>query len=738
MSNQDTTILIVDDRLQNRKLFKILLKPEGYRIFTAASGKEALSFIARTPPHLILLDVMMPEMDGYTLAKILKADKATNNIPIIMVSAQDDHNARLAGLDSGAEDYLTTPLDRAELLLRVRNLLRLKSYSDFLENHSNVLEQEVQSRAADLYRFRAAMDVTVDAIFLLNRSSMRFVEVNATACTMFGYSREELLSISPELLDIRPLQQLQDSYDAVISNQHPNVLTETKMLRKDGSRTEVDVRQHAHKVGEDWIVVNVVRDITERKEAERRLHRMAHYDALTGLPNRLLFYETLGKILIHATKNGYQVAVLFLDLDHFKNVNDTLGHTVGDELLCQFSDRMLECIRIRDTVGRLGGDEFAMILVAKEGLQGALVVVNKVREILKAPFKLQAGYEVAVSVSIGITISPSDSSNPDVLIKYADTAMYRAKKAGRDTYRFFTAQMNTDVLFRLDLEIALRKAIDNNEFVLFYQPKVQLDTGLVVGFEALLRWQRPGVGLVSPNEFIPVLEETGLIVRVGSWVIATACRQIALWIASPIGPMQVSVNVAGRQFIDGDLEGDVEKAISSNGIPPELLELELTESSLMENTVRTITILQNLGDRGVQISIDDFGTGYSSLAYLRRFPLDKLKIDIAFIRDIMTNPDAASIALAIIGMAHSLKLEVIAEGVETAEQLEYLHLHKCDQIQGYYFSPPLPVADVEKMLYEKKRLFQDTNKIISPQTPQSIDECSRGRQPYKNTSLNSV
>ena len=708
MNKNVATILIVDDEIRNRKLLTVLLESDGYLTFAVASGEEALAYIAQTPPQLILLDVMMAGMDGYAVARILKADQATVNIPIIMVSAQNDHGARLAGLDAGAEDFLTKPVDRAELWLRVRNLLRLKSYSDFLLDHSVILEQQVQKRAADLQLFRAAMDVTADAILLVNRNTMRFIEVNATACKMFGYTREELLQTSPEQLGMSSIQQLENTYDEIVANHHPQALTETQMQRKNGTWMQVDVRQHAHHADESWIIVNFVRDIAERKEAEKRLERMAHYDALTGLPNRLLFYETLEKTLTYAVEKGWLVAVLFLDIDHFKNVNDTLGHAIGDELLCQVSDRLIQCVRIRDTIGRLGGDEFGLMLVMEDSLQSAVLIVNKICEVLQTPFQL-SGHEVTITASIGITVCPDDASDSETLIKYADTAMYRAKQAGRNTYRYFTAQMNIEVLTRLDLENALRKAIENNEFVLYYQPKVHLNSGLVVGIEALIRWQRPGYGLVPPNQFIPILEDTGLIVSVGGWVILEACRQIALWKDSAIGPVQISVNVSRRQFIDGDLEGEVEKALGDNDIPANLLELELTESSLMDNTARTITILQNLEKRGVHISIDDFGTGYSSLAYLRRFPVNKLKIDIAFIRDIMTNPDDAAITLAIISMAHTLKLEVIAEGVETAAQLQYLQRHNCDQIQGYYFSPPLPVAELEKILLAKKQLPVSNN-----------------------------
>jgi diguanylate cyclase (GGDEF)-like protein/PAS domain S-box-containing protein len=713
MTSLTSTILIVDDEIQDRKLLQILLKPEGYITLCAATGEEALALVAQSAPDLILLDIMMPGMDGYQVARILKTNPAASHVPIIMVTALIDRSSRLAALNAGAEEFLTKPVDRSELWLRVRNLLRLKALGDFLQNYSSILEQQAQARTIDLQRFRQAMDATADAIVMVNRSTMRFIEANATASHMLGYTREELLQLSPSQLGVGTPEQLEGAYDAIIAGHGTNELMETQLRRKDSSLVQVEMHQHVQRCGEDWIVVGVVRDIAERKEAENRLHHLAHYDAITGLPNRMLFYETLRKILIQALEGGWEIAVLFIDLDHFKNVNDTLGHAIGDELLRQFGNRLVQCVRIRDTVGRLGGDEFALILITQDKQQGAAFVANKIRDVLREPFHLN-GHEVAITASIGITVHPEDASDPETLLRYADTAMYRAKQAGRDTYRFFTAQMNAEVLARLDLEIALRKAVENGEFVLHYQPKAQLNSGRTSGLEALLRWQRPGHGLVSPAAFIPVLEETGLIVRVGSWIIATVCHQIRQWMNSSVGPVQVSVNVSGRQFIEGDLEGAVIKALGDNDIMADLLELELTESSLMANTERTIASLHNLKKLGVQISIDDFGTGYSSLAYLRRFPLDKLKIDIAFIRDVTSNPDDAAITLTIIRMAHSLKLEVIAEGVETAAQLAYLRHHRCDHIQGYYFSRPLPLPELEHWLREGKRLPTPDREASAP------------------------
>ena len=543
------------------------------------------------------------------------------------------------------------------------------------------------------------MDATADAIMLVSRATMRFVEVNATACRMLGYGREEMFAMGPAQLFAGAAHQLEQEFDAIIAGDTANELKETLLRRRDGTHLLVEVHRHVQRSGADWIIVGVLRDITERKEAEKRLLQMAHYDALTDLPNRTLFYKNLTRILNRAADRGWSGALLCIDLDHFKNINDTRGHALGDELLRQVSHRLIECIRTRDSIARLGGDEFAIILAAHGGQRRADAVAKRVVERLRLPFSVQ-GSEIMVSASVGIAIFPGDALAAETLVKFADTAMYQAKQAGRDTFRFFTAQMNTDALARLDIETALRKAVDNQEFVLHYQPKMHIDSGRICGLEALLRWQRPGYGLVSPAEFIPVLEDTGLILPVGRWVLEAACRQIAAWQSSPIGPVAVSVNIAGRQFMAGNLEREVIRALEIHHVDANLLELELTESSLMANTHGTIKTLQILRNLGVSISIDDFGTGYSSLAYLRRFSVDKLKIDIAFIRGITSNADDAAIVLAIIRMAHTLKLEVIAEGVETAAQLEYLRSHGCDQIQGYYFSRPLAVPQVERMFLD--------------------------------------
>jgi diguanylate cyclase (GGDEF)-like protein len=395
--------------------------------------------------------------------------------------------------------------------------------------------------------------------------------------------------------------------------------------------------------------------------------------------------------------------VLFITLDRFKVINDSLGPALGDELLRQFSTRLVRSLPLRDSIGRLGGDEFALILTTtpEEKEEEAVSVANEVREALRAPFDLN-GQQAALTASIGIAMYPDDATDPGTLVKYADVAMVRAREAGRDGYRFFTTGMNVQVLARLDLELALRGAIDGNQFELHYQPKLDLNTGRVSGVEALLRWRRPGFGLVYPAEFVPLLEENGMVVRAGAWIIDEACRQIAAWNKQGVRDVRVAVNVSSRQFVEGDLEGDIRSALDKHKVEPGLLELELTESALMSNFEHTIQVLESLKALGIRIAIDDFGTGYSSLAYLKRFPIDKLKIDIAFVRDITTNPDDAAIALAIISMAHSLHMQVIAEGVESRAQMALLRRHFCDEIQGFHFSRALPPEELGKLVLENR------------------------------------
>ena len=436
---------------------------------------------------------------------------------------------------------------------------------------------------------------------------------------------------------------------------------------------------------------------------KEQLTRLAHFDSLTTLPNRVLFRDRLNQGLSLARRNEWLLAVLFVDLDNFKTINDTLGHTVGDLLLQEVARRIASCLRDADTVGRLGGDEFGIILPEIGSSEDAAMVAGKVIESCARPYLIE-GHELFSSASVGITLFPIDAADSETLIRNADTAMYRAKDLGRNTYQFFTAEMNQSTQDRMRLEKDLRHALANGEFLLHYQPKVSCVSGRITGFEALLRWQHPARGLVSPIDFIPALEETGLIVEVGEWVLNTACAQVKSWHDAGLGKPSIAVNISGRQIHLADFCATVRQALEASGLDPGHLEIELTESYVMKDAENIIGILAQLKAMGVSLSVDDFGTGYSSLAYLKRFPIDTLKVDRAFVRDIIADPNDVSITRAIITLAHSLKLNVVAEGVETEGQLGLLIANQCDEIQGYYFSRPLPPGDAATLLREGRSL----------------------------------
>jgi diguanylate cyclase (GGDEF)-like protein/PAS domain S-box-containing protein len=703
-------ILVVDDQAVNVQLLEYLLANTGYRAVSSTTDPRQVAGLHRQHCYdLIILDLHMPGMSGFEVMQALQPLEAGAYLPVLVVTADPDK--KLAALEAGARDFVSKPFDPLEVLTRIHNLLEVRLMHNAAKNYNTLLEQTVRQRTATLQRFRSAMDATADAIFLIDADSLALADVNDGACRMLGYPREELLALDPGRLLPGAGERL--AAPAASPGAAAPVLIECLLTRADGVRVPVEMVWQWQDNEPHEVLIAVARDISERRLAQERLQHMAHYDRLTGLPNRTLFGQSLERAIEAARAQGGRVAVLFIALDRFKIINDSLGAALGDELLRQFSGRLVQCMRLRDTVGRMGNDEFALILSTGAGQEEILALAAEVREALRAPFEL-AGHAATLTACIGIALYPDDAAEPETLTGYAATATARAKQAGRDGYRFFTAAMNAQVMERVELELALQGAAERGELMLYYQPKVELHSGRVSGVEALLRWQRPGVGLVSPAEFVPVLEDTGLIVPVGAWVIDTACRQIAAWCAADVGPVHVAVNVSSRQFAEGDLEGDVRAALARHQVPAGLLELELTESALMLNAEHTALVLGELKQLGVKIAIDDFGTGYSSLAYLQRFPIDKLKIDIAFVRHITSNPGDAAIAQAIISMAHSLKLGVIAEGVETLPQLEYLRRLRCDEIQGFYFSRPLPGTELGRLIAAGSSLPADVGHNTAP------------------------
>jgi len=446
-------------------------------------------------------------------------------------------------------------------------------------------------------------------------------------------------------------------------------------------------------------VGHVLSTALQRQRVEQRLAHLAQFDALTGLPNRTLLQDRLAQTIVQSRRKRWHAGALFVDLDRFKLINDTLGHHQGDALIRQVGERLLECVRPGDTVGRISGDEFAVVLADMAAPDDAALVAQKVLDTLARPFDL-GGNEAYISASIGIAAFPEDGDDAETLLKNADIAMYRAKESSRNCYRFFTAEMNLRTVAKAQLNTDLRRAIERGEFALHYQPKVDLADGRIRGLEALLRWNHPQRGLVSPAEFIPALEDSGLILPVGEWVIAEACEQLRRWQLEGRAVVPVAVNLSPKQFRRGDLDRTIGEMLERQSLDAELLELEITESCLMEDPADAVRVMHNLRAAGLRISIDDFGTGYSSLSYLTRLPLSALKVDRSFVRDAGASAEAASIVRAVIDMAQNLRFTVIAEGVETEQQVAFLRKHGCNQAQGYFFGRPVS-ADATGALLER-------------------------------------
>jgi diguanylate cyclase (GGDEF)-like protein len=449
----------------------------------------------------------------------------------------------------------------------------------------------------------------------------------------------------------------------------------------------------------------VGKDISERKLDEERIQFLANHDALTSLPNRVMFSEVLNLAIQNARRYNRNFAVLFIDLDRFKNINDTLGHDAGDKLLKEMATRLSETVRSSDSVARLGGDEFVVLVQEVSEPKQVDAVARKILTALVQPMVMQ-GQECRVTASIGICMYPSEAQDEHALMKNADIAMYRAKEDGKNNYKFYSEEINIHTFERLALETSLRRGLERNEFFLHYQAKLDLNTQKITGVEALIRWQHPDLGIVPPVQFIPLAEETGLIVPIGKWVLNTACAQNVAWQREGLPPLSMAVNLSARQFADEDLVRDVAEALQSTGMKPELLELELTESMVIQNAERAGRVLAELKKMGLRLAIDDFGVGYSSLTHLKRFPIDTLKVDRSFIRDLPQDAEDKAITEAIIAMGKSLNLKVVAEGVETLEQQTFLHDHNCDEMQGFYFSKPIAGDQFAELLRERIKSSQ--------------------------------
>jgi diguanylate cyclase (GGDEF)-like protein/PAS domain S-box-containing protein len=538
------------------------------------------------------------------------------------------------------------------------------------------------------------------------------LQANQALCDIVGYSEMELLNRTMEELT-HPDDRLTGREIAQrmpVDGSHEHMFS-TRILRKDGYVVWVSFAIASAKNGGDQFTLKyAVKDFLLQKSAQPERLNKASFDALTGLPNRLMLQDRISCAIAAAKRSDRNVAVMCINLDHFKNINDSLGRDAGDLVILEVSRRLVLSLRDSDTVARQGGGEFVVVLPDIDSQEQVALVAQKLLDTLLEPMTIQED-EFFPAGSIGISFYPKDGDGSDVLLKNADAAMYRAKKAGRNNFQFYAKEMNSRSLNRLKLGSELRRALERQEFVLHYQPQVNLATGEIVGVEALIRWLRADKTLVAPNDFIPIAEETGLIVPIGEWVLRTACAQYQAWKLAGLPAIRMGVNLSARQFNQQDLVKMVARVLQETGCSADRLGLEITESILMDNPVQAADTLQELSDMGIHLSIDDFGTGYSSLSYLKRFPINSLKIDRSFVNDITHDADDAAIVTAVIALAHSLNLEVIAEGVETIEQLDFLSGQRCDQMQGYYFSRPVPALEMGNLLRKIHSADRDSSAL---------------------------
>jgi diguanylate cyclase (GGDEF)-like protein/PAS domain S-box-containing protein len=684
-------ILIVDDKSENLVVLEKLLSSLKVQVFKANSGNEALSLMLEHEFVLVLLDVQMPNMSGYEVLEVMSWDEKTRYIPVIFVTANyADEQHKLKGYQYGAVDYLYKPINDVILLSKVRVFLDL--YEQRIKFKQLNQRYQLIINAAGEGIFGADLDGKISFINPAAEKNLGY-----DAGKLIGQPISTLIEQQPQAteLEIQESWSIQDIFK--VCSEHKIFHKDDTVFKKnDNTLLPIEFTaapiydQHEQYNG----IVFVFSDITLRKTVEEQLTNLALYDHLTKLPNRLLFEKTMSQALARARRNNKLMALMFLDLDHFKDINDRLGHDIGDLLLKGVSDRLVTCIRETDTVARLGGDEFAIILDEISATEDAAMIAEKIIHALTPPFYLN-GNEVFVSTSIGIAVYPISGETSIALTKNADIAMYQAKQTGRDQYCFFTDIMNEQIRFRLEMVHSLRYSIDRNELELYYQPKFDLKTNKITGTEALLRWNHPVLGLLKPGDFIQVAEETGLIQKIGTWVIEEACRTNKHWQDIGLQACSVAVNLSSFQVVQDDIIDVIQSALEQSGLEPKYLEIELTETSLIVNTEKSAKVLHNLHEIGVGITIDDFGIGYSSLYYLKKLPVDTLKIDQGFVRDITTDSSDAAIVKAVIALAHNLELAVIAEGVEQQEQLQFLRDNSCDQIQGFLLSNPLPAREME-------------------------------------------
>lgn len=693
-------VLLADDDPTVRLLATRALTSAGFRVHAVADGLAAIDAFDQLNPDCVIVDVEMPAAGGLEVCRHIRGSPHAN-APVLVLTGQEDIDSLHRAYEAGATDFANKPMRWPTLPYRLQYLLRSAALTDELR--------------ISRHRTQTLLDAMPDRMFVLDNKGMLVEEVNrhhndGPASFERGAGRS--------IEDILPADV------ARMAREHLHVVlatgqAQTFEFQTDAGRKSSEVRLLVQPNGN---VLTIIRDVSQRHLAEERIRHLAYFDGVTGLPNRQLFVRELRRAMRQAKRSNRLVAVLYVDLDRFKRINDTLGHSVGDALLKSVAQRLADGVRASDFVAkpvgqedmtvqlaRLGGDEFVALLTDIESQGQISAVVDRIRESLTTPFSYESR-QFFITPSIGVAVYPADGSDVETLLMHADTAMYQAKDAGRNTVRFYEKAMNARALDRLELEDALRVAIERQQLALHFQPKYSLASGAVTGAEALLRWQHPERGWISPVQFIPLAEETGLIVPLGEWVIEEACRTIRLWQGTALNGMRLAINISAEQVARTNVAELVMRALWKHGVQPHLLELEMTESLLMRDVNTAKVMLHTLKDAGITLAIDDFGTGYSSLSYIRQFPLDSLKIDRSFVLNLHNDADDAAICAAIIAMAKKLGLKIVAEGIELEQQRQFLHSAGCDEGQGYLFARPMPAQELQRLIEvapEKRGTYDD-------------------------------
>jgi len=686
-------VLVVDDDMAARLMTRIALEEGGFTVLEADDGIPALEIFRTHKVDVVLLDVMMVELDGFAVCAEIRALPQGRHTPVMMMTGLDDTTSINTAYDVGATDFVTKPINYGVLTHRVRYMLRAARFADELRRSEARLERA--QAMAKLGHFNWNVDTG-----LMECSG----EVERLTGVLDGSIIDE---VAPLMRCVHPDDRGQ------VETQLGNALAGDESLQigcrvllPQGGTAHVHLEATCGIVPETGhrVLAGVIQDVTERRRLEGLAHKLAYFDTVTGLPNRTTLRKDLGQAIARAAGTDSVVAVFSLDLDNFKRINDTLGRDSGDRLLKTVAERLTACLRRRDSafglkadvragdfVARTGGDEFYVVLTEFRSAEESAVVARRMLEAIAQPVNL-GGEDLVLSATAGISVYPVDGTSADLLIDRADAAKNHAKAEGRGRYQFYTSAINARAFERLSMENNLRKALQQEQFELYYQPKIDIRTGRFAGAEALVRWRHPDLGIVSPANFIPIAEETGLIVPLGEWIIRAACRDIAAWRGQGFNDVRVAVNISPMQFASAELPILLSQALEEWKLPVEAIEVELTESLLMTDTEQSISMLAELRALGIDVWIDDFGTGYSSLAYLRRFPIAGVKVDQTFVREMDTNANDAAIVAAVIALARSLNLAVVAEGVESRLHLAALAAQQCDYAQGYLYSPPLPAS----------------------------------------------